>query len=331
VGGNVVGEKLDASYNQNVNFTIERQLASDWMLKVGYVGNFARKLLTPYQFNPARYIPGRDVNGRDLSTTANTDSRRILAPLYRGMWSFASSGTGSYNALQTVLTKRLSKGLTLMAHHTWSKALDDTCTNEVASSCQQQDPFNRAASRGPGDHHRSHVFVASYLYELPFFRTRTGVLRQAFGGWQIAGINRFQTGSWFTVRTGVDASLTGVGFDRPNVTGDPKLSSDRPREERMARYFDTSAFQRNSPGQYGNAGRNILEGPGDISFDVSIQKQFRVAGENHRVEFRADLFNALNHPNLGNPGSSLTSPQTFGVINSPSGARIVQFALRYQF
>ncbi|MEK7753593.1 MAG: hypothetical protein AAB654_16845, partial [Acidobacteriota bacterium] len=331
VGGNVVGSKLDNAYNQNVSLTVERQLMRDWMLKTGYVGNLARKLMNPFQFNPARYIPGKDAAGRDLSTTQNTDARRVLAPLYRGMWSFASAGTGSYHALQTVLTKRLSEGFTLLAHHTWSKAIDDTCTNEVASSCQQQNPFDRHGSRGLSDHDRRHVVVLSYLYELPFFKDRRGVLRQAFAGWQLAGINRFQTGGSFTIRTGVDASLTGVGFDRPDLAGNPQLPSNRSKDERMARYFDTTAFRRNNPGQYGNVGRNTMRGPGDISWDLSVQKKVAVIGERHKVEFRADFFNVMNHANLSNPGSALNSPQTFGRITGTSGARVIQFALRYQF
>jgi hypothetical protein len=323
VGGNVVGSRLDNAYNQNASLTVERQLTDDWMLKAGYVGNFARKLMNPFQFNPARYIPG-------ASTTQNTDARRILAPTYRGIWSFASAGTGSYNALQTVLTKRLSQRFTLLAHHTWGKAIDDTCTNEVASSCQQQDPFNRHGSRALSDHHRRHVVVFSYLYELPFFKNSKGILRHSLTGWQLAGINRFQTGTYLTLRTGVDASLTGVGFDRPDLAGNPYLPSNRSKDQRMARYFDTTAFRRNNPGQYGNAGRNILEGPGEISWDLSLQKKFYLAREGHNLEFRTDFFNLMNHANLGNPQTALNS-SSFGRITSTGGARVVQFALRYGF
>ncbi|HWB86281.1 MAG TPA: TonB-dependent receptor [Bryobacteraceae bacterium] len=330
INGGVIGSKLDDAYNQNVSLTVERQLTRNLMLKVGYVGNFARKLLDPYQANPAVYIPGKDASGKALSTTANVDSRRIYGPTYQGLWSFASSGTGSYNGLQTVLTKRFSGGFTLLANYTWSKALDDTCTNEVASSCAQQDPNNRHGSRGRGDQDRAHVFVASYLYDLPFFKNSKGILRQAFGGWQIAGINRFQTGGPLTIRTGVDASLTGVGFDRPNLIADPNLPSDRSREERMAEYFNTAAFVANAPGTYGSAGRNILTAPGEISMDMTLQKQFHVT-EKHTVEFRTDFFNTLNHPNLGSPGTNLSSPQSFGKINGVSGSRIIQLALRYEF
>jgi hypothetical protein len=175
------------------------------------------------------------------------------------------------------------------------------------------------------------VAAISYVYALPFLRnSRSGFLRQAFAGWQVAGINTFQSGAPVNILTGSDASLTGVGRDRPDVVSDPTLPGGRPRSEQITRWFSTSAFRKNLPGQYGNAARNIIIGPGAYNWDFSVQKRFALAGERHGLEFRSEFFNFLNHANLGQPQATLSS-SAFGRITSASAARVVQFALRYAF
>ncbi len=328
-GGHVNGD-IQAAYTQNLSITVERQIAANWMIKTGYIGNLGRKLPNKYEFNPAVYIPGKDASGNDRSTTKNTDARRRFAPLYTAFAANSADANSSYHSLQTVLTKRLGNGLTIVAHHTWSKAIDDSCTSESTDGCQQQDPFNRRGSRGLGDQNRTHVAAISYVYELPFLRNGRGFLKQMFAGWQVAGINTFQSGAPVNILTGSDASLTGVGRDRPDVVGDPKLPGGRPRNEQIARWFNTSAFRRNSPGQYGNAARNIVIGPGAYNWDLSLQKRFALTGERHGLEFRSEFFNFLNHANLGQPQATLSS-SAFGRITSASAARVVQFALRYAF
>lgn len=107
---------FEAAYVQNVSFTIQRQLSANWMAQVGYIGNYGRKLPLQNEFNPALYVPGKDASGNDLSTTRNTDARRRLAPTYRGFMGSSFDSNSSYNALQTMVTKRLSSGFTLVAH-----------------------------------------------------------------------------------------------------------------------------------------------------------------------------------------------------------------------
>lgn len=330
IGGHIAGA-FQAMYSQNLSLTMQRQLTRDWMAQIGYVGNLGRRIALNNEFNPAIYIPGKDARGNDLSTTRNTDARRPLAPLYRGFGAATFDGNSSYHAFQAVANKRLSHGFTLIAHYTFSKSIDDTCTNETLDQCWQQDPFDRRGSRGLGDYNRRHVAVFSYLYELPFFRGGHPLLRQTLGGWQLAGINTFQAGTPFGVQTGSDVSLTGAGYDRPDLLGNPKLPGGRSKNEKLARWFDTSVFRRNVAGRYGNSGRNIIIGPGSWNWDLSIQKRFPIRGERHRVEFRGDLFNVLNHANLNNPQATFNSTQSFGRITGTGAARVVQFALRYEF
>jgi hypothetical protein len=314
---------LQAMYNYNLNLTLERQLSVTWSIQTGYVGNFSRKLINGTEGNPAVYGSG--------ATTRNTDARRVLAPLYTAFGQFTSDGTSSYNAWQTIVTKRLSYGLTVLGHYTWSKALD-TCTTEVTSSCGQQDPNNRNSSRGLGDNDHAHSAVVSYVYQVPFPRTAPSVLRQAFGGWQAAGIHRFQTGAPFTVMSGSDVALTGVGYDRPDLIHPATLPGGRSKAKQLAQWFDPTAFVKAQPGQYGNAGRNILRAPGLISWDFSVQKQFPLLRERQRLQFRTDFLNIMNHANFDAPNASLASPNTIGRISSTTtGGRVIQLAVHVEF
>src|SRR5262249_44155865 len=158
IGGHLVSP-FEAAYIQNLSFTIQRQISPSWLAQVGYVGNYGRKLPLQNQFNPAIYVPGTDAQGRALSTSANIDARRRLAPLYRGFSGSSWDSNSSYNGLQTQVNKRMSKGFTVIAHYTWSRSIDDACQQETLDQCRQQDPFNRLGSRGLGEFDRRHVAV----------------------------------------------------------------------------------------------------------------------------------------------------------------------------
>src|SRR5262249_37840385 len=154
-----------------------------------------------------------------------------------------------------------------------------------------------------GDFDRPHVAVFSYIYELPRLASVPHFLSQVVGGWQIASYHAFQSGNPFTVFTGSDASLSGVGNDRPNLVGNPTISGDRSKGDKLARWFNSSAFVANSPGTFGNAGRNILRAPGDVRWDMSVKKVF-YGFEKYRVELRSDINNLLNHTVFDAPGNS---------------------------
>jgi hypothetical protein len=139
-----------------------------------------------------------------------------------------------------------------------------------------------------------------------------------------------QDGMPFTVTAGKDNSLTGVNADRPNLLGDPRLDTGRAKAQVLAAYFDTSKFAANLPGQYGNAGRNILIGPGLANFDLSLGKRFAIT-ERHHLEFRCDAFNAFNRANFSNPNSNFSGGKSFGQITSAAAGRNLQLALRYEF
>ena len=215
------------------------------------MGNVGRKLPGLREFNPAVYGPG--------ATTGNTNARRSLAPTYASIGVLSTGGTSSYNSLQIRAVQRFHHGLTFTSAYTWAKSIDEYGGGAFANVGQQdpQNPNNLAGDRGRSENDIRHRWVSSYLYELPFLRGKQWYAR-ALGGWEMGGILTFSTGSPITVVSGRDNSLTGVGFDRPNVDGSPDLPSGRSRDERMARFFKTDVFTANLAGQYGNAGRAII-------------------------------------------------------------------------
>jgi len=190
--------------------------------------------------------------------------------------------------------------------------------------------------------------VLSAVYDLPGKRLRNRVLRPVAGGWQMTGILTLQSGRPFTVFSGRDESNTGGGSDRPNTIGDWRIDSptaDRwfnpctlladGKTRRNCGPNDTPAWQLNAINTFGNAGRNILRSDGLRNFDLGLYRSFRVT-ERQTLQFRSEIFNLANHPNLFIPNAQASS-SAFGSVSraafqSQTGAqRQIQFALKYVF
>lgn len=313
---------LRIPYTFNYNFGIQQQLGGNYMLDVSYVGNTGRKLPQLRELNVARLIPG--------ATTGNTNARRIYAPNYTSIGQLQTVGGSVYNGLQMQLQKRFSAGFTLNASYTWAVSIDEWNWNAFAQLSQQayQNPLDRRADRGKMDDDTRHRLATSFLYAIPA-PSSSPWQRRLLGGWELGAIVIAATGSPFTVISGRDNSLSGVGNDRPDVVGAWRLADGRPRDQRIARYFDTAAFRANAPLTFGNAGRNIIFGPGNFNVDTSLSKSM-VIRESHRLQFRFDAFNVPNRPDFSNPNATLTSPQ-FGRIQGAGSGRILQLSAKYMF
>jgi len=159
------------------------------------------------------------------------------------------------------------------------------------------------------------------------------------GGWRISGIFRYNTGHPVNIIVGQDTALIGGSrsngnSERPNLVGNPGLSTSRSRQAKELEYFNTAAFSTPAAGAFGTTARNSVVGPGFLTDDISVNKSFPLFGDRGgRLTFRADLFNVLNWTNLNAPDRTLVSP-TFGQILSAGDGgdqRIAQFALRFDF
>ena len=306
-----------APYNQQWNFNIQRELARDYLVSAAYVGSKATRLPIRRELNPAVFRAGATLN--------NIDARRIYAPNYASIISYENVINSTYHALQLSLNKRFSRGFTLLASYTFSRAIDGISLE--VDGFNGQDPMNLRADKGLADFHVRDRLVASFLWEVP--GPASGPAKWILGGWQINGIFTGQSGTPFTVVNGQDRALSGSGTQRPNVVGDPKLDTGRSRQELIAKYFDASAFVLPALGSYGNAGRNSLIGPGRWNLDSAIFKSFRFR-ESIGLQFRWEMFNALNHANLSNPRNNMTAANP-GQINATSPPRIMQAGLRMTF
>ena len=344
---------LRLPYAQDWNLNVERSFANDWLLEVGYVGTKGTKLPRFIEGNPAVFVPG-ETNGQPNSTEDNVNQRRLysgctLAP-NSGPCNFASVGlivgiaNSTYNALQASLKKRFSHGLSFLASYTFSKTLDDVSSFNITGSASQsvagendlaQDPFDLAAEHGRSMFDARHRFVLSYEWHVPFWTHPQACYQHALGDWQLNGVTTFMSGTPFTVYDDNDVSLQGgapeiSGFssNRPDLVGNPNNGPRTPQE-----WFNIAAFQPLNPttqaGQFGNEGRNVLQGPALQNWDFSAFKIFPLT-ESKSLQFRAEFFNLFNHTNFRLPNNDISSPN-FGKISEALPGRLVQLALKFYF
>ncbi|MBO0720066.1 MAG: hypothetical protein J2P41_04550, partial [Blastocatellia bacterium] len=311
-------------YVEQYTLAIERQLANNLMIRVAYVGNQSHKLIEQLDINQPIYIPGR-------STAGNVNARRPISPGTYGQISESSSiGNAHYDSLQVSLDRRFAKGFSILANYSFGKSIDvtsDDPTNPV--DILAADSSNLGYDRGPSTFDIRHVFNISYIWELPKV-TRLGFIgRTVLSGWQLNGLTRIQSGRTVNILVGQDINLNGINNDRPNVIAPIKVNTGGSRDDRIAQYFDTGAFAMPAAGTLGTASRNIIYGPGNQSWDLSLFRYFSLRGE-HRLQFRAEFFNLPNLVNLGNPVSTMTNG-SFGKIISAGPARVVQLGLKYNF
>ncbi|MBM3734273.1 MAG: carboxypeptidase regulatory-like domain-containing protein [Acidobacteria bacterium] len=294
---------------QQWNFSVQRQLWSSWVVTAAYVASKGNHLETSPQINPG-------VFGRP----GNLQQRRRF-PDFSGIAPNASDGNMTYHSMQLTANKRLTRGLTVLASYTWARNIDNL------GNPQDGEDFNR--EKAVSSNNIDHRFVGSFIWELPRLRNASKAARFLIDGWELNGIASVESGLYFTVVSGRDNTGTGVNQDRPDLVGNPFLPTSRPRGEQIARYYDPAAFRQNAAGTLGNAGRNLIPGPGEAVLDLGLVKTFYVT-ERHRVTFRTEAFNAFNRVNLDNPNGNLLAPNV-GRITGSGPPRVFQLALRYQF
>jgi hypothetical protein len=243
-------------------------------------------------------------------------------------------GNSTYHSLQLKAEKRYTHGFSFLSAFTYSKALDDL--PEIC--CAQpfpQNSYDLRAEKGLADFDQRLRWVFSFDYELPFghgrqFLAHNRPLDLAFGGWHVGGILTLASGFPFSPQLGFDPSNTGSqGVVRADRTANGNLPSSQRSPDL---WFDINAFPIPATYTFGNAGRNVLDGPGQKVFDGSIRKEFGIT-ESQRVEFRAEFFNMLNHPNFAQPDNLIDDgPGAAGVITSLAlPMRQIQFGLKYRF
>ena len=306
---------------QQWNLDIQRELPGGMLLEAGYYGNHFDHMWRQIDGNPAAALTG-NINSNRLYTTAavpGTPYTISLADVVR----IQKDGYSRYNALHTKLEKRYSHGLTFIASYAYSK------TMSLGDTAGVQNPANWAADRAVSAQDMTQHFVGSAVYALPFGAGRTfgshwnRVTNAFFGGWSVGPIVTANTGLPLSLTVNGNPSNTGQ-IDRPNVVGTWQLANPTVQE-----WFNTAAFVANAKYAFGNAGRNILRGPGVVNLDLAAHKSFRIT-ERVTAQLRFESFNATNTPAFGNPNTQVGNP-SFGQISAAGTPRDNQAALKVIF
>ncbi|MBI4475459.1 MAG: TonB-dependent receptor, partial [Acidobacteria bacterium] len=321
-------------YVQQWSLEIQTQLLNDATLSVGYVGSKGTHLIGIADLNqvPAGAAAAAGLVPAGGYITSGIRPRlNSLRPFrgYNAVNAILSAFNSNYHSLQTSFNKRFRGSGTAGLAYTWSKNLTD---NGSDRSNAPQNTYNWHAEYGRATLDRRHVLTGSYVYPLPFFEGSSGPLKQVLGGWELSGIFTFNSGLPLTVTSSLGNDPGGLGSVnnaassagvRPDLAGDPKLSSDT---RTINRWFNTAAFAEVPVGvsRPGNAGRGIIDAPGIVRWDFSVFKQFPIR-EGVSFQLRGEAFNILNHANFNAPTTALGNAN-FGRILSARDPRQIQLA-----
>jgi hypothetical protein len=294
-------------YLHEFNVTLQRQLGPTRVAEVGYVGSRGRNL-----------IAARDMNQPQPGTAA---LNLRPDPRFGDITLIESRARSEFDSFQARFQQRYAFGCTMLVAYTLGKSMDDASGffTSAGDANFPQDSNNPAAEWGRSSFDVRHRFSVSFSYDLPYEFT-------------ISGIVQMQSGRPFTAALlpQIDNSNTGfssLGFqsnDRPNVSGNVAANDPGP-----AQWFNTAAFSLPAFGTFGNAGRNILEGPGYQNVNLAVLKRIPLAGRTS-LQLRAEAFNLLNRVNFDLPDNFFGSP-TFGQILSAGSPRHIQFGARLMF
>jgi hypothetical protein len=313
---------LATPYVHQFNVTVARSLGGSRSIELGYVGSRGRSLFAGRDFNQPAPSP--------LPLNLRPD------PRFADILILESRARSNYDAFQARFEQRMINGLSLLAAYTLGQSNDDASSwfPSAGDPNFPQDSNNPAAEYGPSNFDVRHRLSLSAAWNLPMARDAApgSAAWWLLADWQVSGIVTLQSGRPFTVallqeRDNSNTGRSNLGFganDRPDVRGDPSLTDPSPE-----RWFDTAAFSVPPYGTFGNAGRNILTGPGYQTVNLAVVKQLRF-GERTRLQVRAEAYNLFNHVNYNLPDNYFGSP-TFGQILSAHAPRRVQFGVRALF
>jgi hypothetical protein len=338
----IVARDFRTPYSDQYSLELQRELGTNSVLRVGYIGTKGTALFQSQEGNP-------------VTRCGRSDCLRV-DPTRGVIRVRANTGSSIYHSMQVSFDRRFTAGLSGGAHYTWSAFIDngsDVFNPSSAEVATPQDPFNRnAGERARSTYDRPQRLTGNVIYELPFMRQQPGVIGRLVGGWQVGTFMTFQSGSPFTVLNGSDpggvlrGSLVGNAI-RPNFA--PGVDVDALRKMTVPEiraavlasgsgipdiFFRAGATNGGptAANPLGNVPRNFLRGDGLVSIDVNFAKSVRI-GEKQRIQFRADMFNFPNHRNFGIPNATATAT-AFNFLNEAAtdgGNRRIFFSLRYMF
>jgi hypothetical protein len=347
LGGGTIEQAIDPRYRDpqsaQWNLTVERELTPSTALRVSYVGMNSYRLNVTVNLN--QIVP----SAQPYVASPFVDPR---APFqnWGTMYSTENLGFANYQAMEAEFTHRMSKGLVFAANYTWAHNISDAqgdapagFQGETRYGLADLNRFDIPANRGNVAGTRRQRFLLSGSYDLPFgqgwpWSSSSRYVNAILGGWTANTITLLETGPYLTptISPNLDQTNTNPVGDgsivRPDLVGNPI-----PSNRSTVNYFNINAFAPTPVGaaRVGNAGVGILEGPGTAAVNAGLSKTMKLR-EGLRLRFEATFTNVLNHTNFAPPATNVSSPGTFGVLQSAQtaengGNRTGQVALRLDF
>jgi hypothetical protein len=346
---------------QQYSMNLQAELTRNLVFEVGYEGARGSHLIQFRDFNQAlNATPANPVNGNTSNTLANLPMRVPIEGLSATNSDIIeSAGSSWYNALTVSLNKRFSNGLQLLASYTWSREL--TADNAYSTSPNggvlvgnQDDPASRYGADG---FVRPQRLIVSYVYDFPGPKDRMSFAGRALGGWSVSGVTTFQSGHYLTI-SDINATnafgISGAGMDTPDFAAGctrSQLATHGSVESRLPGFLNAACLTGppvitvDGGTDFGNLGVSVVRGPDQANFDMALIKKTPIlrSSERMNLEFRAEFFNAFNHPQFADPsatnliagevvGPAFVPLPSFGVITSTSvNPRVIQLALKLNF
>ena len=337
------------AYSMQWNLSVQRQLAANAALTVGYVGSRANHL--PRSVEDADQVPPNlvsFVNGhyvfpipaaKKKPAKINPNFGRIAATFW--------DDYSDYNSLVVDFSKQFSRGFFFKAAYTYAKSIDEGSNtfsdNESANTSGSPYAFFPWIQKGVSDFDITHRLVFDYSWNIPTPSSFNGLEKGVLAGWQLGGIFTTQTGPPFSVTLSSDQAFTGdsrvrssSGGQRPDYNPAPGCSPNAINPGNPFNYINLNCFAFPAPGTLGNLGRNTLRGPGIQEFDASLFKNWPLFHERSSLQFRAEAFNVLNRANFMAPKTKIFNSKglpipTSGVLPSPTATseREIQLALKF--
>jgi hypothetical protein len=307
-----VGRNLPLSYAQIWVLQLQNELPRGFMLVTSYTGT-----------------KGTDL--QMLRAPNRTATGLLLASVAPFLWQ-TNEGSSILHAGSMGVEKRLASGFSFSASYMFSRAIDNVPALGDDTQVAQNDRVLKG-DRGLSAFDQRHRLAVDYAYELPFGRGRrwlngSAIGNQLLGGWSLTGTINYGSGfplSPHAVGAFADVEAGGYGALRPDVTGQPVQLS----QPTVDRFFNTGAFTAPLAGRYGDAGRNIIIGPWNFTFDAALAKSFTIA-ERHRLQFQAQATNLLNRPQFAQVDTNVNS-LSYGQITGVAPMRMMQLGIRYSF
>lgn len=303
-----IDPNMKTSYTMNFSLGIQRELPFGLFVEANGVGNLGRNLTRQIDLNS---IP---LSVQLANPGVNTNTLRPYKG-YSGILQRVGDATSHYYAMQLYGAKRKGDFLATLSY-TWSKVLTDA---NVLTEQAEDGLINREFNFGPANFDRTHVFVATYTYGIPFFKNANGLVKALLDGYEISGITRYQSGRPFTITA---ASSIG-GTRRADVNGDDLYI----REGRQ--WINPAAFAAAPGSRLGNSGVGIIRGPNFFINDFSIRKRFKI-GEKRDLRLQGDVFNAFNRNNFRDIQTTATSA-SFGQFTTSGPGRSIQLGIKFAF